>query len=332
MRIKNLSLFFFLMACIASAQVRTIGFDRVVLTDSGRLFGESYRPIVVNYWYASFSSEIAQKLSYRDYILATSSNDNLAIVTDEQRSKLENEIRSNLNYFGITDAEFNRILSMPSKARLAPQPSGRSPLVIVVGGTNGSNAFFTSLAEYLTAQGMIVATLSSFGNNDTTACGYDIDCVQHQVRDLSKVVDHFKQKEWIDDDRISMIAWSFGGLSAWAYAQREKDIQKLVSFDSALGYEYGVNLMKNNRLFDLQNSNVAILHFQSLKSGKKTPQDASFLNALPTHMKSIVRSRKLLHAQFTSLYGVILDYGRGVENTTEWKKVLTKTRDFLIHN
>lgn len=326
------SFFFILTSYFVTAQSHNIGFDRVVLLDSNRHFGPGYRPIVINCWYPSETTESGEALTYRDYISATSSSVDVTLLTDEEASKLENEIRRNLYYFGVTDEEFNRILLTPAQARSGIEPTGRYPLVVIVGGTNGSNALFTSLAEHYAAQGMVVATFSSFGTNDTTACGYDIDCAQHQVNDLSKVVDHFKHMDWIDEDRISMIAWSFGGLSAWAYTQQETCIRKIVSFDSALGYQYGVNLIKSGSMFDLCNHHVSLLHFQSLKSGKKTQQDMSFLKTLPNDMTTVVRSRKLLHAQFTSLYGEILNYGRGISDLDEWKDVLVKTRNFLIDN
>ena len=273
-----LNLLFFLIVCAANAQTNIIGFDRTVLSDSTRLFGTTPRPIVVNYWYPAISSNSAKPLTYRDYVLASTFQLDLAQVTNGDRILLEEQVRSDLNYFDVTDEEFIRILSMPAKAVSAASPvKGKHKLVVVVGGTQGSNTFFTSLAENLSAQGFVVATLSSVGANDSTPCTYDAACIQNETRDLAVLVDYFRKKNWIEPSNVSLLAWSFGGLSSLYYHQQFRTVKSIVSFDSALGYEYGTKLMAESRLFDSDNFNLPILHFRSLKSDKKTRQDMSFL-------------------------------------------------------
>lgn len=325
-----LNLLFFLIVCAVNAQTNIIGFDRTVLSDSTRLFGTTPRPIVVNYWYPAISSNSAKPLTYRDYVLASTFELDLAQVTNEDRILLEEQVRSNLNYFDIMDEEFKRILEMPVKAFLAASPvKGKHKLVVVMGGTEGSNTFFTSLAESLSAQGFVVATLSSVGANDSIPCGYDAACIQNQTRDLALLVDYFYKKNWIDASNLSLLAWSFGGLSSLYYQQQFRSVKSIVSFDSALGYEYGTNIMAESGLFNSSNFNLPMLHFRSLKSGRRTRQDMSFFSSFSNNNNKVIDLRKLLHAQLTSLYGPVLDYGRGKKTLSESDHVLALTIDFL---
>jgi pimeloyl-ACP methyl ester carboxylesterase len=325
-----LNLLFFLIVCAANAQTNIVGFDRTVLSDSTRLFGTTHRPIVVNYWYPAISSNSAKPLTYRDYVLASTFQLDLAQVTNGDRILLEEQVRSNLNYFDVMDEEFIRILSMPAKAVSAASPAkGKHKLVVVVGGTQGSNTFFTSLAERLSAQGFVVATLSSVGASDSIPCTYDTACIQNQTRDLAVLVDYFRKKNWIEPSNVSLLAWSFGGLSSLYYHQQFQTVKSIVSFDSALGYEYGTKLIAESRLFDSSNFNLPILHFRSLKSGRRTRQDMSFFNSFSNNGCKVINLRKLLHAQLTSLYGPVLDYGRGKKTFSESDHVLAETIDFL---
>lgn len=323
-----LILLFFLIGCAGNAQTNIIGFDRTIISDSTRQFGTTHRPIVVNYWYPATPSNSAKPLTYRDYVLASTFELDLAQVTNGDRILLEEQVRLNLNYFDVMDEEFKRILSMPAKAVLAASPAkGKHRLVVVVGGTQGSNTFFTALAESLSSHGFIVATLSSVGANDSIPCAYDAACIQNQAKDLTLLIDYFCEKNWIEPSNVSLLAWSFGGLSSLYYQQQFRTVKSIVSFDSALGYEYGTKLMTESGLFDSNNFNLPILHFRSLKSGKKTRQDMSFFSS--NNGSKVIDLRKLLHAQLTSLYGPVLDYGRGKKTISESDYVLAQTIDFL---
>jgi predicted dienelactone hydrolase len=217
-----------------SAQQHSTGFNREVLFDESRNYGESHRPIVINYWYPAENRSTQKKFTFRDYILAGSQKADLSKLTTKDEEVLIDVFRANLSYFNITESQFSKVLLQPAASGLATKPlPAKYPLVVLVGGTGGSNGFFTTWAEQLSAKGLVVVTLSSFGENDTTACGYDLSCIQNQTKDIAYTVKAMSKKSFVNESKISMVVWSFGGLSAMLYQSEHKKVNAILSIDSA---------------------------------------------------------------------------------------------------
>lgn len=292
-----------------NAQSNTTGFNREVLFDESRSYGEGQRPIVINYWYPAKRKSNKTSFTFKDYILAGSRQADLSTLTSQDEHSLVDLFRTNLDYFNVTDSQFSKILLKPAAPGLATAPlKSKFPLVVLVGGVGGSNGMFTTWAEQLSANGMVVITLSSFGENDSTACGYDLTCIQNQVKDIAYAVHVMSEKPFVDKSKISIVAWSFGGLSALLYHAEYQKVCAILSVDSALGYKYGIDLLNMHHLSDGINV-VPVLHFASVSASKRIPHDYSILEKINA---TITFDSLYDHADYTSLYNEVLRYGTGI--------------------
>jgi hypothetical protein len=119
------------------------------------------------------------------------------------------------------------------------------------------------------------------------------------------------KKSFVNESKISMVVWSFGGLSAMLYQSEYRKVNAILSLDSALGYKYGINLLNSHKLTERINLGVPILHFASVSSGKRIPHDYSFLEKINA---TITYDSVFTHADYTSLYNEVLHYGTGKED------------------
>lgn len=299
------------------------GFTNTVLFDSTRYYLthhnsgtiNPYRPIYVNIWYPATKPQKATELKFSDYVYAGLTPKPASLLTLNEKDSLKQILSDNLSYFSVTETDVQRMLSMPMQGKHNATPIRKKfPMVIISGATNGSPFYFATLGEALATSGFVVVAISSLAENDTSTCSYDTKCLLNQVDDMHKVVEYMKGENYVDTTRISALAWSFGGLSAVLYQQKFNQLKALVSIDAAIGYKYGKELMESSNLFDVENFSIPVLHFQSIRSGEKIPQDLSFFEQITSKRKNVIRNNSLLHADFTSIYGDVLRYGKDIKD------------------
>jgi dienelactone hydrolase len=134
----------------------------------------------------------------------------------------------------------------PLFARLDGTPAaGRRPLVVLSGGLNSAGLELASLAETLASHGYVVAAVLAPPGDSPRA--FDARHVELARAAIAATIERLSRDDGVDDERVALGAWSFGGAPATLEALARPSVRALVSLDSALRYQYGAALIRDAR-------------------------------------------------------------------------------------
>ncbi|MFD2672592.1 alpha/beta hydrolase [Marinicrinis sediminis] len=111
-----------------------------------------------------------------------------------------------------------------------------SPVVIMFHGFTGhkgENQFlFRQFADYLDTHGIGCVRFDFNGSGDSDGTFAEMT-VSREIEDGLAIVDHTKQMDWVDPDRIYLLGFSLGGVVASQVASRTSGLAKLCLWSPA---------------------------------------------------------------------------------------------------
>jgi pimeloyl-ACP methyl ester carboxylesterase len=110
------------------------------------------------------------------------------------------------------------------------------PLVVYAPGYRGLPFENSLVCEMLAAEGYLVAAIPALGvKQQTDSLGLEI-----QIRYIQQTIQGLIAKKCVDTNRIAVIGFSWGGLSAIIASMRNKDIKSVVSLDGSIRFFYSL--------------------------------------------------------------------------------------------
>lgn len=223
-----------------------VGFRVVQQYDHARVFkqktdlisgtpttGQRARPIQTLIWYPTKKTGNA-RLHYRDYLRTAATetafghsdveaNHDAAAALEENYPNLSVEKRR---------TELGQTMLAVHDAAAA---AGKYPAVIYAPGSSSSAHENADLCEYLASHGYIVLSSASIGMN-TRSMTIDLEGAEAQAADINFLAGYATTLAQVDNSKIAVAGYSFGGLANVLAAARDDRIAALVALDGSIRY------------------------------------------------------------------------------------------------
>jgi hypothetical protein len=171
--------------------------------------------------------------SYQNYIQQT----RIEHLSSEAEPDINRYLNAYLGFvFGHT-IEPQKISSIPTESRLGvKKPDNQYPLVIYAPGYRGLPFENSLLCEKLASTGRIVVSVPALGADGKT----DSSGLETQIRYIEQAMEFGIKQGYADLHDISLIGFSWGGLSSILAAMRNKSIKCVVSLDGSIRFFYSL--------------------------------------------------------------------------------------------
>jgi|CXWL01.1.fsa_nt_gi pimeloyl-ACP methyl ester carboxylesterase len=138
-------------------------------------------------------------------------------------------------------------LSEIARRVLVPGPGGtaissRLPLVVLLGALSNPGGDFSGLADGIARRGYVVVAMVPAPGRERKAINTSEAEQASLALDATLVM--LARDQGVDVERTALIGWSFGGIPMMLAAARSRGIRSIVSLDSAIRYQYGVDLLR----------------------------------------------------------------------------------------
>lgn len=211
---------------------------------------------------------------------------------------------------GMSKERLMDLLLKPTAAiKDAVEAHGSFPLIIF-----GQGLFYESpithavLCEYLASYGYVVATCPLLGTYSPLV-NLDIIDLETQVRDLEFVLSQGCGLPFVDKNRLGLIGFDLGSMSALLLQMRNADIDAFVSLDSGIMFEHNTRLLKQSPYYRPEKLCVPLMHITRTKTENEEMnviEDHSLFESAVYADIFLLRFKDMRHVDFTSyaLYGM----------------------------
>ena len=214
-----------------------VGFRNYIKDDNTRSYKRLFdwdnkvlsRPISISLWYPTETKSTHSKLKVKDYMTI--------LKQEEEWESLPND--RILSWFYYADNEKNRKqLDIETKGYVNVQPStGKFPVVIYTPSYQASSVENFALCEFLASYGYIVLSCPSRGTENRFLDGGTTRDIETQARDIEFLIAEALSLTNTDSDKLSVIGFSFGGISNVLAQMRNERIKALICLDGSIKYQ-----------------------------------------------------------------------------------------------
>lgn len=177
-----------------------------------------------------------------------------------------------------------------------PAGHGHRAAVLFVGGLASPVQLNAGYCEWLATHGYVTAAFAT-----KAPARFEQASVDVQLAEISTMVRRLRQRRDVDDHKIALAAWSFGGVAMMLAAQQDQRIRALLSFDAAIGYDYGFRLLTEHPAFDAKKTERAALwHVADSFSTRVVAKEFRYLRHLHRGRVVLRELPALKHAEFVS--------------------------------
>jgi dienelactone hydrolase len=222
-----------------------VGFRNYNKDDNTRSYKRLYdwdnqvlaRPISISLWYPTEKIVTIGKLKVKDYMTI--------LKQEEEWESLPND--RILNWFYYADNESNRKqFEVETKAYINAEPAkGKFPVVIYAPSYQASSVENFALCEFLASHGYMVISSPSRGTENRFLDGGTTRDIETQARDIEFLISEATSLTNTDSDQLSVIGFSFGGISNVLAQMRNERIKALVCLDGSIKYQLQKLLSSN---------------------------------------------------------------------------------------
>jgi hypothetical protein len=178
----------------------------------------------------------------------------------------------------------------------------RQPLVVMAGSIGSRGAEFIELAQRLARRGMVTAIVIPPLHTRRPQFSPAEAAAAHAG--LTRAIATLAADRGVDPARLALAAWSFGGVAAALEAMNAPAVRGLLSLDSAMRYQYGVDLIRSSPSFRPTAYHGRLLSFVAGRSNP-VPQSDSVIESLTNAQVESVVVPELRHGDFSDLYAAL---------------------------
>lgn len=274
-----------------------VGVKQLSLVDSLK---EAPREISIRLWYPAIGNgdklKFSNYLDYRDELSELELLRDISIgISGEEKlfSKDSLELLLNAQMHGIKDG----IVA-----------SSKFPL-LVWSIRYGTVEYQNLLSEYLASHGYIVAFAEDEPNSpypwELISISNKVSALNQQISDINASIEYLKHQPNVDQSKIGLLSWSYGGESAILAQMDNADIDLVVGL-SSLGFTYGIHLGQElNTKIDFEKIDVPYLFLMEKvapNGNKRKPPDQFDSMHL---FSRYVLFNELAHGNFNAIEGMI---------------------------
>jgi tetratricopeptide (TPR) repeat protein len=211
---------------------------------------------------------------------------------------------------GLSKEGLVDLLLKPAAAiKDAQEAEGSFPLVVF-----GQGLYYESpithivLCEYLASHGFVVATCPLLGTHSRLV-NLDLIDLETQVRDMEFVLSQGCRLPFVDINRLGLMGFDLGSMSALLLQMRNADIDAFVSLDSGIMFEHNTRLLKQSPYYKPAKLCVPLMHItrtMAENQNMNVVEDHSLFESAAFADISLLRFKDMRHVDFTSyaMYGM----------------------------
>ncbi|RYF98623.1 MAG: alpha/beta hydrolase, partial [Chitinophagaceae bacterium] len=268
MKALSLSIFILIFQHIVTAQVSLsgivlpygnyqVGFDHYTKNDHTRSYirkndftGEVLpRPVPISIWYPAILKRGSKPMMVVDYMRVLKEEEEWEVLPDDRI----------LDWFYYSNSESNKIhLQETTHAQRKAKPSvGKFPVVIYAPSYQASSAENFALCELLSSHGYIVISSPGRGTVTQRLDGGSTRDMETQARDIQFLIAEISGNQNAELSDLSIIGFSFGGISNVLAQMMDKRIRSVVCLDGSVRYQ--LDKLKRSPYFNIEHFDVPFL-------------------------------------------------------------------------
>ncbi|UXE67195.1 MAG: alpha/beta hydrolase [Chryseotalea sp. WA131a] len=215
-----------------------VGFRNYKKDDNTRSYRRIYdwdnkvlaRPISISIWYPTEKTSTKTILKVKNYMTILKQEEEWESLPDERI----------LSWFYYSDNEHNRgQLELETKANFNTRLiTGKFPMVIYAPSYQASSVENFALCEFLASHGYIVLSCPSRGTENRFLDGGTTRDIETQASDIEFLIGEASTLVNADLDKLSVIGFSFGGISNVLAQMKNERIKALVCLDGSIKYQF----------------------------------------------------------------------------------------------
>lgn len=293
-----------------------IGFRLIEKTDHSRSYspkheydyqsqkGERDRRIRMYVWYPAIKSDTPHMLFIQYFHLAL---DDFGVRQGLDKKEIWDELPLAR---GLSEKSLEMLLKTKTPAQEDANPrGGKFPLIVF-----GQGLYYESpithciLCEYLASHGYVVATCPLNGTYSRLV-KLDVIDLETQVRDMEFVISLARGCEFVDPNKLGLIGFDLGGMSALILAMRNTDVDAFASLDAGILFAHPSGLPQTSPHYNVERFRIPWMHMTRTEAVKNVPrtQNTDFLFETKKYGDSyLILLDKTRHVDFTSysMYGI----------------------------
>lgn len=288
----------------------SIGFRHYMSIDSTRTYKRSMdftnasilREIPVSIWYPAIDEiNNGSPMRVLDYMRI--------LKEEEEWEYLPDEHILNWFYYPNTVENQNHLKEEVSAVLGANELAGSFPTIIYAPSYQASSIENFALCEFLASHGFVVISSPSRGSENRFLNGGTEKDLEAQARDIEFLVKESLNLDYVDQNAIATMGFSFGGLSNVLTQIRNGMIKANISLDGSIRYQYPT--LKKSPFFSIEKVNMPFIHMaqktipdEVMKEDKIDPslnKDFIFFDELNQSEAYSLRFNNLTHSYFSTL-------------------------------
>ncbi len=236
--------------------------------------GERARPIRVYVWYPAEGSDTSHMPFAKYFHLAL---DDFGKRRETVKKLIWDELPLTR---GLSDKSLDVLLNTQTPAWEDAKPrQGNFPLIVF-----GQGLYYESplthciLCEYLASHGYVVATFPLVGTYSRLV-KLDVIDLETQVRDMEFVISAVRGCEFVEPNKLGLIGFDLGGMSALVLAMRNTDVDAFASLDAGILFSHPSGLPRTSPHYDAERFRIPWMHMTRTEAVKNVPrnEDINFL-------------------------------------------------------
>ena len=287
-----------------------VGFKTVEKYDYSRTYGYKY-----DYFGNPIEGEMSRKIQMCIWYPAEESVDRLGMVHGEYAFPYPNEnefvdLLSALQgreigilhfFLNGNNAVVQDMMNLKFAAvRDATAKEGSFPLIVYHPDIRGAYCQNAVMCEYLASHGFVIATSHYVGTSALNP-GMELDDLETGVRDREFVTAYMRDFPYVDCDRLGVLGFAFGGLTALIHQMRNTDINAVASLQGTFVSGDRVEFVSQSPFFDATRTQVPLLQ---VYAGGQESLDLSLMDSLVCSDRYSLGFSGVQPTDFTQ-YGVI---------------------------
>jgi dienelactone hydrolase len=215
-----------------------VGFRQSIKNDYTRSYKRLYdwdnkilpRPMSISVWYPAAKGPAKEQLKVKDYMTI--------LKQEEEWEALPNDRILNWFYYADNDKNRKHLEIARNVYKNEKAATGKFPVVIYAPSYQASSVENFILCEFLASHGYLVLSTASRGTDNRFLDGGTTRDIETQSRDIEFLIAEATALPNADSDNLSLIGFSFGGISNVLAQMKDERVKALVCLDGTVKYQF----------------------------------------------------------------------------------------------
>lgn len=212
-----------------------VGFKTISISDTNRLYGNEYRPLLISVWYPALARS-SSPVYFRDHLLIAGRKIEMNELTTRQEKAIIDTFSKRITDRGASSENVKQLLSSTTHSFWnAPLKTGKAPLVLAIQG--GGRPAYTQfiLNHYLASHGYIVMAIADIGSDPDREKNSLESNIRSLSEDIESVLTFVRTSGNFDIIRAGIMGFSKAGEAIIHHQMNEQPFAAIAMMDAQPG-------------------------------------------------------------------------------------------------